>query len=103
MGYELSQLTREVDALPLTARSLLGDAGGLALDLAKEPVRVRIRRRGKGGPNAVRALLAQRPSRTPGLGAATSTRRRSGDVAGGSDDERVATATREGARVAAAA
>jgi len=64
MGYELGELTAELDRLPATRDSLLPDVGGLLLDLVKEPVRVRIRRRGAGGPNVIRELLASRPSRT---------------------------------------
>ena len=69
MGYELGELARELEALPATARSLLPDAGALLLDLAKEPVRVRIRGRGIGGPNVIRELLARRAGvrRPPGL------------------------------------
>jgi hypothetical protein len=66
MGYEPGELARELEALPATARSLLPDTGGLLIDLAKEPVRVRIRGRGIGGPNVIRELLASRASRTIG-------------------------------------
>jgi hypothetical protein len=58
MGYELQALIAELDALPVTGSSLASDAGRLALDLVKEPVRVRIRRDGIGGPSVIRELLA---------------------------------------------
>ncbi len=57
MGYDSRQLLRELDALPTTAASLAPDLRQLALDVLKEPVRVRIRRHGVAGPNVIRELL----------------------------------------------
>lgn len=57
MGYDGETLRRELDALPSTTKSLLPDVGRLIVDVAKEPIRVRLRRQGLGGPNAIRALL----------------------------------------------
>jgi Sulfotransferase family len=57
MGYDAEQMLRELDAQPFSADGLLGDAGRLLADVAKEPLRVRLRRQGLGGPNPIRELL----------------------------------------------
>lgn len=57
MGYDGTALRREIDALPRSTDSLLPDVGRLLLDVAKEPIRVRVRRQGLGGPNVIRELL----------------------------------------------
>ena len=57
MGYDLSQIMRELDSQPTTLASLAPDLRRLVLDVVKEPVRVRIRRQGVGGPNVIRELL----------------------------------------------
>ncbi len=58
MGYDLAQILAELDAQPTTLKSLAPDIGRLALDVAKEPVRVRLRGQGIGGPNLMRELLS---------------------------------------------
>jgi Sulfotransferase family len=58
MGYDASGLLEELDSQPASARSLGLDLRRLLLDVAKEPVRVRIRGGGIGGPNVIRELLA---------------------------------------------
>jgi hypothetical protein len=60
MGYDSDQIMRELDSQPSTLSSLAPDLGRLVLDVAKEPVRVRIRRHGIGGPNVIRELLKAR-------------------------------------------
>jgi hypothetical protein len=57
MGYSADQLLTELDAQPGGTASLLPDIRHLIGDVAKEPVRVRIRRQGLGGPNVIRELL----------------------------------------------
>jgi Sulfotransferase family len=57
MGYDKERLLRELRAQPHTSASLFRDARRLAADLAKEPIRVRVRRGGIGGPNVIRELL----------------------------------------------
>jgi Sulfotransferase family len=57
MGYDLAGLMAELDALPTTLASLAPDLGRLALDVAREPVRVRVREQGVGGPSVIRELL----------------------------------------------
>ena len=57
MGYSADQLVTELDAQPGGTVSLLPDIRHLIGDVAKEPVRVRIRRQGLGGPNVIRELL----------------------------------------------
>jgi hypothetical protein len=57
MGYDGEQLAAELDLLPTTAASLLPDLRQLAGDVAREPLRVRARRHGIGGPNVLRELL----------------------------------------------
>jgi hypothetical protein len=57
MGYDLAQIMRELDSQPTTLASFAPDLGRLVLDVAKEPVRVRIREQGIGGPNMMRELL----------------------------------------------
>ena len=57
MGYDGEELIEQLDpsrwahhCCSRTSRSLIGD-------IAREPVRVRMRRRGIGGPNVIRELL----------------------------------------------
>lgn len=57
IGYDGVQINRELDAQRTTISSLAPDLGRLLIDVAKEPVRVRVRRRGIGGPNVIRELL----------------------------------------------
>lgn len=57
MGYELEQLVAELDSQPLDLGCLIPDLGRLAADIAKEPVRAQLRRRGLGGPSVLRELL----------------------------------------------
>jgi hypothetical protein len=57
MGYDQGRMLAELDALPLTFDSVLGDAGRMVADLAKEPIRVRTRRRRIREPNVIRELL----------------------------------------------
>jgi hypothetical protein len=58
MGYDLDQLLDQLHSQPLSTSSLLADFGGLVSDLAKEPLRVRMRRRETGeGTNVLRELL----------------------------------------------
>jgi hypothetical protein len=57
MGYDLDEIIGELDSQPTTRASLAPDLRRLVLDVAKEPVRVRIRDQGIGGPNMIRELL----------------------------------------------
>jgi hypothetical protein len=57
MGYSRDQLMEDLGSQPVRANGVAGDLGRLIVDIAKEPVRVRIRRQGLGGPNVVRKLL----------------------------------------------
>ena len=57
MGYDGDQLIRELDSQPPATASLIPDLGRMLNDLAREPWRVQMRRRGVGGPNVVRKLL----------------------------------------------
>jgi Sulfotransferase family len=57
MGYDGDELLRELDAQPTTLTSFIPDLGRLVVDVAKEPVRVRLRRQGLGGPNVIRELM----------------------------------------------
>ncbi len=57
MGYDAKQIVRELDSQPTSANCLVADLGRLIGDVAKEPIRVRMRRRGIGGPNVLRELL----------------------------------------------
>jgi len=58
MGYSGDRLRADLDSLPVGRRALLSDVGRMARDVAREPVRVRIRRHGVAGPNVIRQLLA---------------------------------------------
>jgi hypothetical protein len=60
MGYDSDVLRGELDMLPVGVEGLLGDVGRMVRDIAREPMRVRIRRRGIAGPNVIRKLLAPR-------------------------------------------
>jgi hypothetical protein len=57
MGYEADELIDELTEQATTMSSLVPDLGRLLLDVAKEPVRVRIRRDGIGGPSVIRELV----------------------------------------------
>jgi hypothetical protein len=57
MGYSSNRLAAELDAQPAGTTALLPDVLRLVEDVVKEPVRVRIRRQGLGGPNVIRELL----------------------------------------------
>jgi hypothetical protein len=57
MGYDGNQLIRELDSQPAATVSLIPDMRRMLNDLAREPWRVQMRRRGVGGPNVVRKLL----------------------------------------------
>jgi hypothetical protein len=57
IGYDGGEIMHELDSQPTTIASLAADLGRLVVDVAKEPVRVRIRRDGIGGPNVIRELL----------------------------------------------
>jgi Sulfotransferase family len=57
MGYDGRQIIRELNSQPMSASSLIPDIGRLISDVAKEPIRVQVRRRGIGGPNVLRELL----------------------------------------------
>jgi Sulfotransferase family len=57
MGYDLNCLIGELDALPASTDSLVGDLGRLIADASKEPIRVRARIRQTGAPNVIRDLL----------------------------------------------
>lgn len=57
MGYEERKLTSELSSLPSSTASLLPDAGRLFMDIAKEPVRMQLRRRGLKGPSVLHELL----------------------------------------------
>jgi Sulfotransferase family len=57
MGYDGAQLARELDAMPFGMRNTVPDLGRLIRDIAREPVRIQMRRRGIGGPNVLRELL----------------------------------------------
>jgi hypothetical protein len=57
MGYDSTQLLRELDAQPASTKALLPDLGRLIEDVARELVRVRTRNRKIGGPNVIRELI----------------------------------------------
>lgn len=57
MGYDGRQIVRELDAQATSTKHLVGDLGRMIGDMAKEPIRIQVRRRGIGGPNALRELL----------------------------------------------
>lgn len=57
MGYDRDELVRELAAQRRCSASLAPDLRRLVVDLVKEPVRVRVRRGGIGGPNVIRELL----------------------------------------------
>jgi hypothetical protein len=60
MGYDGEALHRELDTVPIGTNALLGDIGRMVRDIAREPVRVRIRHHGIAGPNPLRQLLTSR-------------------------------------------
>jgi hypothetical protein len=74
MGYDAKRLLAELESQPTSTRSLALDLRELLLDVAKEPVRVRIRGGGIGGPNVIRELLAVRAG--PASGSAQQQRER---------------------------
>ncbi len=57
MGYDADRLLGELRAQPHTSAWLFRDVRQLAADLAKEPIRVRVRSGGVGGPNVIRELI----------------------------------------------
>jgi hypothetical protein len=57
MGYDKQRIIADLDSQPTGMSNLLPDLGGLVRDLAKEPIRIPLRRRGVGGPNVLRELL----------------------------------------------
>ncbi len=58
MGYELDELLEQLSSQPLNASGVVNDLGGLARDLAREPLRARMHRgRTDAGTNALRQLL----------------------------------------------
>jgi hypothetical protein len=57
MGYDGRQILRELDAQAISTKHLIGDLGRMISDVAKEPIRIQVRRRGIGGPNVLRELL----------------------------------------------
>lgn len=60
MGYDGDVLREQLDGLPVGTDGLLGDAARMLRDIAREPVRVRIRRHGLAGPNVIRELSRKR-------------------------------------------
>lgn len=58
MGYDLRQLTAELDSLPHSRDGLATDLWQAARGIAQEPLRVRTRNRRLGMPNVVRTLLS---------------------------------------------
>lgn len=57
MGYDGERIIRELSSQPTSINNLVPDLGRLISDIAKEPIRTQIRRRGIGGPNVLRELL----------------------------------------------
>lgn len=57
MGYELEQIASELDSQPASLDSFAADLWQAAMDVAKEPVRVRTRGRRLGTPSVIRRLL----------------------------------------------
>ena len=57
MGYDGERIIRELNAQPTSIRYLIPDLGRLVSDVAKEPIRIQVRRRGIRGPNVLRELL----------------------------------------------
>jgi Sulfotransferase family len=57
MGYDAKQIIRDLNAQPTSAKALIPDLGRLLSDVAKEPIRIKVRRSGIGGPNVIRELL----------------------------------------------
>jgi Sulfotransferase family len=57
MGYNGEQILQELNSQLTSADCLIPDIGSLVSDIAKEPIRIRMRRDGIGGPNVLRELL----------------------------------------------
>lgn len=57
MGYDGEQIMRELNSQPTSMSCLIPDLARLVSDVAREPVRIQMRRRGIGGPNVLRELL----------------------------------------------
>ncbi|HWX46070.1 MAG TPA: sulfotransferase [Solirubrobacteraceae bacterium] len=57
MGYDGEQLIRELSSGGPAMRSLVSDLGWLVSDIAREPLRVGMRRYGIGGPSVIGELL----------------------------------------------
>lgn len=58
MGYDLGQLSDELNALPSSRDGLATDLWQAAKGVAQEPVRVRTRNRRLGMPNVIRTLMS---------------------------------------------
>jgi hypothetical protein len=58
MGYDLGQLSEELDALPPSREGLATDLWQATRGIAQEPIRVRTRNRRLGMPNVIRTLLS---------------------------------------------
>jgi hypothetical protein len=58
MGYDLRQLSDDLNALPASLDGLGADLWHAARGIAQEPIRVRTRNRRLGMPNVIRALLS---------------------------------------------
>lgn len=57
MGYDQRRLIAELDSHPASGASLLPDLASLVNDLAREPVRARMRRDGVGGRSVISELI----------------------------------------------
>src|ERR1044072_1971021 len=57
MGYDLDRLTAELDSQPVSLDSFMPDLWAATKDVAKEPLRARMRGRPIGTPSVIRKLL----------------------------------------------
>ncbi|HEX4838411.1 MAG TPA: sulfotransferase [Solirubrobacteraceae bacterium] len=57
MGYDHRALVAALDAEPTSMSSMTSDIGRLVKDVAKEPIRIRVRGAALDGPNVIRELL----------------------------------------------
>jgi Sulfotransferase family len=57
MGYDGKQIIGDLNAQPTSTSCLIPDLGRLLTDVAKEPIRIKVRRNGIGGPNVIRELI----------------------------------------------
>jgi hypothetical protein len=76
MGYDLERIIRDLNSQPTSSHCLIPDIGRLLSDLAKEPIRAQLRRRGVGGPNVLRELLNAPALPTGGVGHSPATQER---------------------------